>query len=178
MPVVASQESSDEPYEPTARTVFGSAGGAAVVRETETVRPVEDSRPATAPADQVRQHVEAHLARLRESGRIEVQMILHPPELGHVKLHLALDDGQLSVRFLVHNDNARATLDQQLDPMRARFSEMGFSLGQFDVRREGTSSGWQTPLDAETIPGIAPTAPRENRVAESTPSSAIVDVLA
>ena len=74
--------------------------------------------------DQVHEQMAAHLNQLRDSGHVEVQMSLHPPELGQVQLHLSLDDGHLSVRFLVQNDGAKGALDHQLEPLRVRFAEI------------------------------------------------------
>jgi len=103
----------------------------------------ELARPATvAPvpvADQIQNQVTAHMDQLRQMGRVEVQLDLHPPELGRVQLHLAMEDGRLNVRMVVQDDAAKRVMDMQAEPLRVRFSEMGVSVGHFDVRREGGS---------------------------------------
>ncbi len=95
--------------------------------------------PAPGPtlADQVQSHVSLHLDQLRQLGRVEVQLDLHPPELGRVQLHLAVEDGHVNVRMIVQDDAAKRLLEQQQEPLRVRFQEMGVSVGQFDVRRDG-----------------------------------------
>jgi flagellar hook-length control protein FliK len=56
-----------------------------------------------------------------------------------VQFHLTMDDGHLNVRMLVQDDNAKRVVEQQLEPLRVHLSEMGVSVGQFDVRRDGGS---------------------------------------
>jgi hypothetical protein len=144
---------------------------------------VEEARPSAPLTDQVHERVSVHLDQLREMGHVEVQMNLHPPELGQVKMHLALDDGNLSVRFTVQNDGARTALTQQMEPMRVRFAEMGFSLGNFDVRRDNNSSSWQQAQDSEGAGQTGQVQRAAMRVAQKgyaavTDSNALVDVIA
>ena len=68
--------------------------------------------------NQVHEHLSVHLDQLRETGRLEVHMNLDPPELAR-SAHLTVEDGHLSVRFLVQNDGAKNALDAQLEPLRA-----------------------------------------------------------
>ncbi len=94
-------------------------------------------------ADQISQQISAHLDQLRHLGRIEIQFDLHPPELGRVQLHLTLEDGRVNVHMLVPNDTVKRLMDVQLTPWRAKFADMGVSVGQFDVRRDGGSTNPQ-----------------------------------
>jgi flagellar hook-length control protein FliK len=97
----------------------------------------EGARPAPSVAAQIHEQFSAHLPHLREHGRVEMRMDLHPPELGRMRLHLTMQDNELHVRMLVENDGAKRVLDQQIEPLRVRFAEMGVNLGQLDVRRDG-----------------------------------------
>ena len=100
-------------------------------------------------ADQIHEQVTSHLDQLRQTGRVEMQLELHPPELGRVQLHLTLEDGHLNVRMTVQDENAKRLIDQQAEPLRVRFAEMGVSVGQFDVRRDGNSPNPEQQSAAE-----------------------------
>lgn len=98
-------------------------------------------------AAQIQDRFEGHLEELRDTGQLNFQMDIHPPELGRMQLHVSLDDGKLSVHVIVANEAAKQALDQQFEPLRDRFAEMGLTLGQFDVRRDGGSSRQDSPAD-------------------------------
>jgi flagellar hook-length control protein FliK len=143
---------------------------------------VEAAKPTASLTDQVHERTSANLDQLRQSGHVEVQMNLHPPELGHVQLHLALDDGQVSVHFVVQNDGAKAALDHQMEPLRARFAEMGLAMGQFDVRRDGASNqetAAQPEASAQTAQAVTKaTAPARKPYVPLANSLTSVDVMA
>jgi flagellar hook-length control protein FliK len=120
----------------------------------ESIRPGHESRPASLP-EQIRSTFHTHLERLQQYGRVEVQLNLHPPELGRMQLHISMKDNQIDVRMVVQNDAAKQVLDQQAEPLRVHFSEMGISLGQLDVRRDGQAPFQQPPPDAESAPSSA-----------------------
>lgn len=103
--------------------------------------PVEATKtPApSALADQIQAQASAHFDQLKQTGRVDVRFDLHPPELGRVGLHLSLEDGRMNVRMTVQDDSVKRTVDQQMEPLRARLSAMGVSVGQFDVRRDGNA---------------------------------------
>jgi flagellar hook-length control protein FliK len=93
----------------------------------------------TAAANNVHQHLSEPIDQLREAGRHEAHLTIHPGELGPVHVHVEMDGPRLSIHFAVHSDDAKTALEQQLDPLRIRFEQMGLSLGQFDVRKDGGS---------------------------------------
>jgi flagellar hook-length control protein FliK len=141
---------------------------------------IEHPRPTAPFAEHVHEQVTEHLSHLRENGHAELHMNLHPPELGRVQLHLDLDSGRLNVRFLVQNDGAKLALDQQVETLRVRFAEMGLSLGQFDVRRDGTAANWQPPPESAGDGMTAPRVGHSTRKPYSplTDADALVDVFA
>jgi flagellar hook-length control protein FliK len=104
---------------------------------------------APSPAEQVQNQVAVHLDQLRQMGHAEVQLDLHPPELGRVQLHLTMDDGHVNVHMIVQDEGVKRMMDQQLEPLRVRFSEMGVSVGQFDVRRDGGSPNQNQQASSE-----------------------------
>jgi len=96
--------------------------------------------PDAAPlADQLGSRIVEQLPALRDTGRAEVHMNLHPPELGRIQIHLTMNDGNMSVQMTVQDDTVKRLLDQQLEPLRVRLNELGVGIGQFDVRRDGSS---------------------------------------
>jgi flagellar hook-length control protein FliK len=135
-----SKDSQSAPAEPVSAqaTANGANQGHAPVTSRD-----ELAKPATvAPvpvAEQIQNQVSAHLDQLRQMGLVEVQVDLHPPELGRVQVHLAMEDGRVNVRMVVQDDAAKRVMDMQVEPLRVRFSEMGVSVGHFDVRRDGGS---------------------------------------
>lgn len=94
--------------------------------------------PHAAASNSIQDHLSVPLSQFREPGSHEVHLTLHPAELGPVHLHLKLDGDRVNIHFSVHGDDAKVALDQQLEPLRIRFTEMGLSLGQFDVRQDGS----------------------------------------
>jgi hypothetical protein len=152
-----------------------------VTEAKEVPRPAERVTLETL-ADRLPQRIAEHLGGLRETGRAEVQMNLHPPELGKIQLHLKLEDGNMHIQMTVQSDGAKKVLDQQLEPLRVRFSEMGVGIGQFDVRRDGSGLG-SGPTKEETDEIIIGAAGRRRPLLAaayvSAPvSSSLIDVLA
>jgi hypothetical protein len=136
--------------------LFHPASEATVVPRAPSEPPRTPAAAPLSPLEQIEPHVRASLGTLRQTGQAELLMDLHPPELGHVRLHLAVeDDGLVHVRIVVHTDGAQRVIDQQLDPLRARLEEMGVSVGQFDVRRDGGSP--DHPARRETDPSAKTT---------------------
>jgi len=142
-----------------------------------------EAKPATSFVDQVHSAFEANLDQLREHGRVELHMDLHPPDLGRMRLHLSMEDNQVHVRMDVHDERAKQVLEQQMQPLRVHFAEMGVSLGQLDVRRDGTGNAPQQDQYAPTQPPSGtqsrPEAARLRGVYErDSNSDSLVDVLA
>lgn len=118
---------------------------------SESITRHDDARPRPL-ADQVGDSFRDHLNELQQLGRVDVRMEIHPPELGHMQLQMTMQDNQLSVRMIVTNDSAKQVLEQQLEPLRIRFAEMGVSLGQLDVGRDSNAAHHQSPPDSERSP--------------------------
>ncbi len=137
---------------------------------------------ASLPA-QIHDQISGRLDQVQQGGRVDAQFNLHPPELGRVQLHLTLEDGHLNVRMVVQDDNAKRLIDQQAEPLRVRFAEMGVSVGQFDVRRDGGSANQEqqqpTAPSAQTLqPSGAATSGRQKSYAKVANSAALVDLIA
>jgi flagellar hook-length control protein FliK len=168
-----------------AKDSAGPSGANANVALTTHLEPkalAEPVSPAPALAAEIQDRVVSHMDQLRQMGRVEVQVDLHPPEVGRVQLHLTLEDGRLNVRMLVQDENAKRLIDQQIEPLRVRFSEMGVSVGQFDVRRDGNSPNPDQQAaepSAQALQTAKPAAPRMQKTyGQVAKADALVDVLA
>jgi len=69
-----------------------------------------------------------------------LQLRLSPPELGSLRLELAVKDGVMSAALQTENANARRLLLDHLPALRDRLAEQNIRVDRFDVdvRREGT----------------------------------------
>ncbi len=99
-----------------------------------------DDPRAISVVEQIHETIRGRLETLHERGRVDLQLNLHPPELGKLQLNLSIEDNQVNIRMLVHDDIARQIVEQQLEPLRIKFTQMGVQLGQLDVRRDGGNS--------------------------------------
>jgi flagellar hook-length control protein FliK len=64
-------------------------------------------------------------------------MRLYPETLGRVNVHLGLEQGTITGRFLVETAEARQVLVEHLADIRDRLSESGISVGEFQVNVRG-----------------------------------------
>ena len=149
--------------------------------ETQSAAPnrAESTRPVPPLGEQVRVQIHDNLDQVRQTGRADLRMDLQPPELGRMRLHLTLQDDNLHIRLTVQDEGVKRLLDQQLEPLRVHFSEMGVSIGQFDVRSDG-GSAYQNPEQNAGLPTkINKTAPAVRRsYMPAASSSTGIDVFA
>jgi hypothetical protein len=134
-------------------------------------------------AESLRERIAEQLPTLRETGRAEVQMNLHPPELGRIQIHLTMHDGNMSVQMTVQDDTVKRLLDQQLEPLRVRLNELGVGIGQFDIRRDGGSANPQFEQDPEDAAAQAlirrrQGAPFAKIYSSAAPATSLLDVFA
>lgn len=106
-------------------------------------------------AERVGERIAEQLPTLRERGQADIQMSVHPPELGKIQIHLTLRDGNMHVQMTVQDDTVKRLLDQQLEPLRVRMNELGVGIGQFDVRRDGGSPNQTFEQDMESAAASA-----------------------
>jgi len=149
----------------------------------ESVKPTE-AVTLSSLSERLPQHIADQMATLQQTGRAEVQMNLHPPELGQIQMHLKFEDGNMHIQMTVQSDNVKRILDQQLEPLRVRMSEMGVGIGQFDVRRDAGQG--QSGVAKDEADDIVIAASNRKRTAlsaasaylSSPASASLVDVLA
>jgi flagellar hook-length control protein FliK len=76
-----------------------------------------------------------------------LQLRLSPPELGTMRLELAVRGGVLTASIETDNSNARQVLLDNLPALRDRLAEQSIRIERFDVdvRRDGTGDGGGRP---------------------------------
>lgn len=66
-------------------------------------------------------------------GKSQVEIHLKPEHLGKVHLHLTLEDGVLTAKFLVENQAVGRMLESNLQDLRQSLQEQGLKFGQVQV---------------------------------------------
>ena len=74
----------------------------------------------------------AHMVvRGKESG--DMRLVLRPDNLGSVRVRMQMEDGLITVRFLVENNGVRQALEQNLVGLQQAFKDAGLETGGIDV---------------------------------------------
>ncbi|HLO01851.1 MAG TPA: flagellar hook-length control protein FliK [Symbiobacteriaceae bacterium] len=118
--------------------------------------PAADSRPARSteiPAPALLNQVSRSIRLLAEGARSELHIKLHPAELGEVLVRLTIQDGLLTAQLQTTDAAVKATLDANLDALKARFEQHGLqvnslavSTGAGQLTDDGQAkSGWAQP---------------------------------
>jgi len=111
---------------PIRQTSSGSAQGGSGVDQTDRVRFV--------------QRVARAFEAMGDRGG-SVRLRLHPPELGSLRLEVAVRNGTMNARLEVETDSARTMLLDSLPALRDRLAEQDIKVGRFDVDLGDRSSG-------------------------------------
>ncbi|WP_164102876.1 flagellar hook-length control protein FliK [Candidatus Laterigemmans baculatus] len=93
-------------------------------------------------ADRVRlvQRVARAFQRLGpEGGR--VQVMLHPAELGSVRLDLRIDGQRMEGRMTAESEAARSVLREHLPELRQRLADSGLLIERFEIEVDGRAEG-------------------------------------
>ena len=94
-------------------------------------------------------------AARQADGSYQVNIRLHPEDLGVVHVEMRLEAGTVNVSLHAEGDATRDTLRQNLDQLRQQLAGTGLSTGRFDV-----SGG---PAPAPTAPPPGPPTPDPRR---------------
>ncbi len=70
-----------------------------------------------------------------------VRLRLHPPDLGSLRLDVAVRNGTMNARLEVETDTARTMLLDSLPALRERLAEQDITVGRFEVALADRSSG-------------------------------------
>jgi|GEM_PF-483053 len=103
----------------------GHAAGAA-----STPTPASATLSAPVASAQWQQGLGQQLVQLHQRGGQQVQLHLHPAELGPLSVQLKVDDQLAQAQFLSHNPQVRAAIEQAIPQLRAALNEAGIQLGE------------------------------------------------
>ncbi|GIW85077.1 MAG: hypothetical protein KatS3mg107_0737 [Gemmataceae bacterium] len=135
---------------PVAANPQGTLGWAEGTTPTSTV--LLANKPITGGEipEQTLTAIKAHLHQLNQEGEVEFRMHLHPTELGPLRVHLSVREGEIHGQLYVLDDTLRRLLQDQLPELRHRLEALGLSLGQWEIAPDQSShqadtlwSSWQ-----------------------------------
>ncbi|GAB3390968.1 flagellar hook-length control protein FliK [Azotobacter armeniacus] len=111
------------------------------------------------------------LLNLQQRGEQEIELHLHPAELGPLSISLKLGESTAQAQFLSAHPQVRAAVEQAIPQLREALAEQGITLGEASVGEQqqqprggqetpnGRSGGWQlgsadegSRLEANTPP--------------------------
>jgi Flagellar hook-length control protein FliK len=76
---------------------------------------------------------------LLSSGYVEVHMDLQSGELGTLHVRVAMHKCQVNVHIMVQDDEAKRSLDEKLELLRAGLTSIGVALAKFEVETDKSS---------------------------------------
>lgn len=90
-------------------------------------------------------------------GDQQVDLRLHPAELGPLSISLNLNDGTTQAQFQVAHASVRAAVEQALPQLREALATQGIALGQASVSDQSSrqASGGQSQRDPQPQPASA-----------------------
>lgn len=169
---------------PAPTTVNSQAGSQSAIPPTnsltvnsETFTTRGESEPQTPTVDRARfvQRV-ANAFRSAQQSDGPIQMRLSPPELGSLRIEIAVRNGVLSANLEAETPDARRLLLDNLPALRQRLAEQEIRIDKFevDIRREGGQSDGQANAREQQSEQQASRASAQNRLRPA----AAVEVLA
>lgn len=90
-------------------------------------------------------------------GDQQVDLRLHPAELGPLSISLNLNDGTTQAQFQAAHASVRAAVEQALPQLREALATQGIALGQASVSDQSSrqAAGGQAQRDPQANPGTA-----------------------
>ncbi|RQW70428.1 hypothetical protein EBB56_13925 [Halomonas sp. YLB-10] len=98
------------------------------------------------------------LARLTSqggAGEQQVELRLHPAELGSLGVTLKLGEHGAQAQFFSAHAQVRQALEQAIPQLREALAEQGIQLGDASVSDQGAQFGGQQPSDSRGQPSLA-----------------------
>ncbi|MBR5867647.1 MAG: flagellar hook-length control protein FliK [Spirochaetaceae bacterium] len=77
---------------------------------------------------------------LRDNNSGTINLVLHPEELGNVKISLEMNDKLVSARITVASEEAYQAFKESISSLKQAFAESGFQTGGFDLAWSGSGN--------------------------------------
>ncbi len=94
-----------------------------------------------------KEFVKAGSVVLKDNNSGTINLILHPEELGSVKIRLELTDKVIAGKIVVSSEEAFNAFKANLDSLRQAFTDSGFEAGGFDLSWNNESQSGQQGRD-------------------------------
>jgi flagellar hook-length control protein FliK len=121
--------------------------GTSITAEATSGQTQQDTNSGVSTVDRTRfVHRVANAFRSAQQNDGQIQLRLSPPELGSLKIEIAVRNGVLSANLETETAEARRVVLDNLPALRQRLAEQDIRIEKFqvDVRRDGGQSGGQT----------------------------------
>jgi flagellar hook-length control protein FliK len=117
----------------------------------------------------------ANAFRSAQQNDGQIQMRLSPPELGSLKIEIAVRNGVLSANLEAETPDARRVLLDNLPALRQRLAEQDIRIDKFevDIRREGGEQQGQAEAQQQQSEQQSQRASAQNRIRSSKQHEAI-----